>query len=121
MARLLIASGLAVISELGYWIIKNQFGRRNLQLFQRAELALKMKGVIAAKAREKMESGENQHSPLQNSVKGSPIHTESELAKIAGVSRDTIHSEITGKHIETVFQVKYVANPRNHNRFHRNF
>jgi len=53
-----------------------------------------MKGVIAAKAKAKQESGENQYSPFLNSGKGSPVHTESELAKIAGVSRDIIHMSL---------------------------
>lgn len=34
------------------WIIKNQFGRRNLSAYDRAILALKLKPVIAAKAKE---------------------------------------------------------------------
>ena len=32
------------------WIIRNQFGRRNLTPFQRAELALKLKPVVEKKA-----------------------------------------------------------------------
>ena len=38
------------------YIIEKQFGRRNLLPFQRSELALKMKNVIQAKAKEKQES-----------------------------------------------------------------
>ena len=33
------------------WIIKNQFGRRNLSAYDRSILALKLKPVIAAKAK----------------------------------------------------------------------
>ena len=48
------------------WIIKNQFGRRNLSAYDRSILALKLKPVIAAKAKERMEAGINQHtSPPQ--------------------------------------------------------
>jgi ParB-like chromosome segregation protein Spo0J len=36
------------------WIILNQFGRRNLPAFVRAQLALKLKPIIAERAREKM-------------------------------------------------------------------
>lgn len=36
------------------WIIKNQFGRRNLSAYDRSILALKLKPVIAAKADERM-------------------------------------------------------------------
>ena len=75
------------------WIIKNQFGRRNLPMHERARLALRLKPVIAEKAREKQHSGINQytHSLPQNSAKCSlPIETREEIAKIAGVSHDTI-------------------------------
>jgi chaperonin cofactor prefoldin len=75
------------------WIIKNQFGRRNLQLFQRSELALKMKSVIAEKAKVNMQLSEGRGKKgLQNSDNlNSPVHTNEELAKLAGVSRDTIN------------------------------
>ena len=75
------------------WIIKNQFGRRNLPMHERARLALRLKPVIAEKAREKKHSGINQytHSLPQNSAKPSiPIETRDEIAKAAGVSHDTI-------------------------------
>ena len=35
------------------WIIRNQFGRRNLTTFQRAELALKLKPIVAKRAKER--------------------------------------------------------------------
>ena len=35
------------------WIIKNQFGRRNLSAYDRSLLALKLKPFIAAKAKER--------------------------------------------------------------------
>ena len=75
------------------WIIKNQFGRRNLPLHERARLALRLKPVIAEKAKEKQHSGINQYTPSlsQNSVKPSyAIDTQKEIAKAAGVSHDTI-------------------------------
>ena len=75
------------------WIIKNQFGRRNLPMHERARLALRLKPVIAEKAREKQHSGINQYtnSLPQNSAKPSiPIETRDEIAKAAGVSHDTI-------------------------------
>lgn len=71
------------------WIIKNQFGRRNLPAYERARLALKLKPVIAEKAEVKMREGINQYSPCQKSDKPS-IDTKKELAKAAGVSHDTI-------------------------------
>ena len=67
------------------WIIKNQFGRRNLPLHERARLALRLKPVIAEKAREKQHSGINQYtmSLSQNSVKPSyAIDTQKEIARL---------------------------------------
>ena len=70
------------------WIIKNQFGRRNLPIHERARLALRLKPVIAEKAKE--QQGKRTDIP-QNSAKCSlPIETREEIAKAAGVSHDTI-------------------------------
>lgn len=75
------------------WIIRNQFGRRNLSHAQRAELALKLEPLISLRAKENLiASGGDKKSGLQKSV--DPIEkfdTQKELAKIAGVSHDTIH------------------------------
>jgi N6-adenosine-specific RNA methylase IME4 len=65
------------------WIIQNQFGRRNLQPYQRAELALTLKPLIAAKAHARMVAG----TPVQKSDQGRTAH---ELARFAGLSHDTI-------------------------------
>ena len=71
------------------WIILNQFGRRNLPAHERARLALRLKPVIAEKAKENLVSGaEMTNTGLQKSVKA--VNTQSELAKVAGVSHDTI-------------------------------
>ena len=68
------------------WIIKNQFGRRNLPAYERARLALRLKPVIAERAKE----NQGQRTDIcQNSDK-SYIDTKRELAKAAGVSHDTI-------------------------------
>ena len=75
------------------WIILNQFGRRNLPAHERARLALRLKPVIAEKAREKQ--GERTDI-CQNSDRSS-IDTKRELAKLAGVSHDTI---VKVEHIE---------------------
>lgn len=81
------------------WIIKNQFGRRNLLPFQRSELALKMKETIKAKAKEQQIGAQNNNAGravLQKSEKQvSPIHTDEELSKMAGVSRFTIRQAET--------------------------
>lgn len=69
------------------WIILNQFGRRNLSAYDRSILALKLKPVIAEKAREQLASHTDQG--YQKSDKA--VHTNKELAHVAGVSHDTIH------------------------------
>lgn len=71
------------------WIIKNQFGRRNLPLYERARLALRLKPVIAERAKENNRLGADMtNTGLQNSVKA--VNTQQEIAKAAGVSHDTI-------------------------------
>ena len=72
------------------WIIQNQFGRRNLSAYDRSVLALKLKPVIAKKAKEKETE---RKTTYQKSEKSSlpKCDTAKELAKIAGVSHDTIH------------------------------
>lgn len=75
------------------WIIQNQFGRRNLTNFVRAELALKLKGVIAAKAKANMSAGGKGDKIL------TPLNrTNGELARTADVSHETIRK------VETVTQ-----------------
>ncbi len=73
------------------WIIRNQFGRRNLPAYERTKLALRLEATIAARASDKQkEEGKSLGGTLcQKSDKGS-IDTKKELAKIAGVSHDTI-------------------------------
>ena len=72
------------------WILRNQFGRRNLNPMQRAELALKLEPLIAARAKQKQrEHGGTApgQSLRQNSEE---VSTKKELAKVAGVSHDTL-------------------------------
>lgn len=78
--------------EVTEWIIRNQFGRRNLSFAQRSELALKLKPVIRERAKEKQITSTGGESPqlLPNSAKAVKTDTRKELAKIAGVSPDTI-------------------------------
>jgi len=68
------------------WIILNQFGRRNLSAYDRSVLALKLKPVIAEKAKEQQGT---RTDICQKSDKS--IDTKKELARVAGVSHDTIH------------------------------
>lgn len=72
------------------WIILNQFGRRNLPAHERARLALRLKPVIAERAKENILAVQNNNnsSAFQKSEK--QINTAKEIAKVAGVSHDTI-------------------------------
>lgn len=71
------------------WIILNQFGRRNLPAHERARLALRLKPVIAEKARENQGQRNDLTSSkfLENVVRE---HTDDKIAKTAGVSTETI-------------------------------
>lgn len=77
-------------SDAEIWIIKNQFGRRNLSKYDRSILALRLKPVIAERAKEKEAE---RKTTYQKSEKSSmpTVNTTKEIAKLAGVSHDTIH------------------------------
>lgn len=71
------------------WIITNQLARRNLTAYQRAELALTLKPIVvaAAKDRQRLSKGRGKKG-AQNSA--DLKRTRDELATKAGVSHDTI-------------------------------
>jgi len=71
------------------WIIKNQFGRRNLSAYDRSRLALELEPLIAGKARERQKGGQGGVLLSQKSVEAK-IDTQKEIAGLAGVSHDTI-------------------------------
>ena len=108
------------------WIWRHQKNRRNLNKYELAQIALKFKPVIEAKAKENQLSNLKQNTVLTKSSKRNedenhdldkqnslqqisdktnneenlieegkeeiiPINTRKEIAKIAGVSEDTIH------------------------------
>ena len=68
------------------WIFDNQKSRRNMSKFLWAEAVVKLKAGIAKEAKKNQEAGV---AVCQNSDK--PINTLEKLAKIAGISRDTMH------------------------------
>ena len=70
------------------WTIRNQFARRNLTAMQRAELALKLKEAVAAEAKKRQVR--KPKSVVQKSASQTSGKTRDELAKMAGVSHDTI-------------------------------
>jgi 16S rRNA G966 N2-methylase RsmD len=74
------------------WMIKNQFGKRNLQPFTRANLALQLEPLIAKRAKENQveRKGNQAGATCQKSDKLSSIDTKKEVAKAANVSHDTV-------------------------------
>lgn len=75
------------------WIIENQFGRRNLSKYDRSALALKLKPLYEEEAKRKQVSTLKRGLEIpvsQKSDERGHIRTDERIAKIAGVSRDTI-------------------------------
>ena len=71
------------------WIILNQFGRRNINNYQRSVLALKLEDIYKAKAKENERRGGGSGSSGRQKS-DNPIAAKKELAKTAKVSHDTI-------------------------------
>lgn len=72
------------------WIIRNQFGRRNLSAFDRTTLALKLEETIAARAKQRQKCGQGGILLPQKSAEAKQEETREQVATIAGVSRDTV-------------------------------
>ena len=80
--------------EVVLWMCVNQLGRRNINIYDRGLLALRMKGIVEAKAKanhlanagDKTSEAARQKSdaPLEK------IRTDKEVAKLAEISHDTI-------------------------------
>ena len=72
------------------WIIRNQFGRRNLSPTQRSELALRLKPVIQKRAKENLKTSLGGANPRPLTKLSKAVNTRKELADIAGVSQGTL-------------------------------
>jgi len=94
-------NGFTDRDDVKVWIIQNQFGRRNINNYQRSRLALELEGIFQKKAKEqhafkhseqyKEDMKEQISAPLPEIETVKPIEsTRQELAKIAKVSHDTI-------------------------------
>lgn len=79
--------------EAKAWMIRNQLGRRNLPNYERARLALQLKPLLAEEAKKRQLSTLKQNADESDTQKSAERKGEvrDELAKIAGVSHDTIH------------------------------
>jgi N6-adenosine-specific RNA methylase IME4 len=69
------------------WIIRNQFARRNLTPYQRAELVLLAEPLLAASAKERQRAG-GVEKVQQNSAEP---QVRDQLADLSGLSHDTVH------------------------------
>lgn len=69
------------------WIIQNQFGRRNLAAYTRAELALKLEPLFAKRAKANQGA---RNDIRQKSDRSESKESKRELAKVSGLSHDTI-------------------------------
>lgn len=92
-----VAKEFANRDEVTEWVIKNQFGRRNLSDYQRGVLALRMKPIMEERARaqqgERTDIREKSHEGIK------PIRTDEAVAKLADISSNTIRKI---EHIEEV-------------------
>jgi hypothetical protein len=74
------------LDEAKFWHWQHQEHRRNLTPYHRAEIALKFKPMIAAKARERQRLAGMKRA----SIPGTAISTMDEIAGLASVSRNTV-------------------------------
>ena len=89
----LILGDDATIIDVMEWMINTQLGRRNLPPAQRLAVMNKFKRKIQEQAKEKYESTVGRPSKENRSPNGeqlNKIHTDKELAKLAGVGTGTI-------------------------------
>lgn len=70
------------------WVIDNQLGRRNLEPIDKVPLVEHKRGIIEAKARERMLAGKGVGNPVSNLTQGIG-KTRDKLAAEAGVSMNT--------------------------------
>ncbi len=81
-------NSFAAIEDVMLWMIDNHLARRSVSDFQRGMLALRKKEIITARIKEQQES---QPETAPADVPPVPaLHTREELAKVAGISSNTI-------------------------------
>jgi hypothetical protein len=75
------------------WIIKKQFGRRNLSRFQRIELAMKLEPLIREKAKEKQRTSTGGIHPQlfpKSDKADKPLHTLPEVSRAGSMACGTL-------------------------------
>ena len=79
------------LDEAKFWAWSHQEHRRNLTPYQRTEIALQFKSAIEKQAKERQRCGQGGILLKQNSADATKeCNTRDELAKLAGVSKDTV-------------------------------
>jgi hypothetical protein len=92
----------------GKTVLRTENTRRNLAPFTRVELALKLEPLLREKAKEKEHS---RKTTLQNSAKSETLDTRDTLAKIAGVSHDTVaKGKLVAEHADEETKQRLRAN-----------
>jgi tRNA G10 N-methylase Trm11 len=72
------------------WIIRNQFGRRNLAAYVRTQLVMRLEETIAARAKASYKANVGRPSKSCQKSDTIKVDTKKEVAKLAGVSHDTV-------------------------------
>ena len=99
----------ASLVDARFWAWRHQENRRNLAPFQRIELALQFKPMLAAKGKENMSHGgsnkSGKHSKqgcqLSDNLTENTIDVKKEIAALVEVSHDTVHkAEFLSKHAD---------------------
>ncbi len=73
--------------DVKVWIIRNQFGRRNINKYQRSVLALRLEEYYKKRGKE----NQGERTDISQISAKSSVDTRKELSEIARVSHDTIH------------------------------
>ena len=77
-------------NEVKAWIIERQLARRNLTPYQKTQLALAFEPMLRAEAKMKQSQGGREKLPQNSSEAPEDRETREKVAKIGGVSHDTI-------------------------------
>jgi hypothetical protein len=84
-------AGLKTKADAKIWMIENQLGKRNTTDFSRAAYVLKLKPLLAQRAKERQVGTLKQsNSPVRPISDERGIRTDDALAKMAGVGRNTV-------------------------------
>ena len=78
------------LEDAKLWAWQHQANRRNLTPYHRSELALKLKDVIAARAKERQKGGQGGILLCPTLDKANSVDTKKELAELAEVSHGTL-------------------------------